>query len=173
VPHVLAHSTTARQSRSQPSYVPFPNGCRLDVIQSHITIYRPCSFNFKPFENHKNIWQKEAYMGASIERAMKSDDLYGSGTLGCFIGPPNATGEERVIGLTNFHVVMSPQDLHGNEPLKAQPEKGQRWIAQDTTIPECDLNQLHTPKSREVDELTDCLRLGPPQSFCLASCAEL
>jgi hypothetical protein len=63
------------------------------------------------FEHHgEKLWQDEAYMGASIQRA----GIQHSGTLGCFIKLLHPNGVRSTYGLTNFHVVMPDHEDYDN-----------------------------------------------------------
>jgi hypothetical protein len=72
------------------------------------------------FEHHGNkLWQEEAYMGASIQRAGSK----GTGTLGCFIKLHDQQGVARTYGLTNFHVAIPDP-----EKIESHDDQTQLWI---------------------------------------------
>jgi hypothetical protein len=104
--------------------------------------------------HHENICQTKAYLGASIQRDMAEDHLHGTGTLGCFVVLRFSNGMKRILGLTNFHVIMAPYQLDDHEPIKGQDSKVKAWISTgiNPADPECIQMRLNMPSRKDYNE---------------------
>jgi hypothetical protein len=100
-----------------------------------------------PFTHHGDkLWQEEAYIGASIQRAGSK----GSGTLGCFIKLRDPQNVVQTYGLTNFHVVVPDHENIGSHDPQMQG-----WI-KDGLPPGFGRDfQINMPSETDLDAARD------------------
>jgi hypothetical protein len=89
----------------------------VEVIRGCLDDYAT-TLDYEPaFTHHGDkLWQEEAYIGASIQRAGSK----GSGTLGCFIKLRDPQDVVQTYGLTNFHVVVPDHENIGSHDPQMQ-----------------------------------------------------
>src|SRR5271170_2026984 len=99
------------------------------------------------FKHHGDkLWQEEACMGASIQRAGSK----GSGTLGCFIKLRDPQNVVQTYGLTNFHVVVPDHENIGSHDPQMQD-----WI-KDGLPPGFDRDfQINMPSEADLNAARD------------------